>query len=66
MIRQEYAPVDYPIESDGKVVYHLYIVASADVTFFNNQYGIVRTVPVAYALPLEQNTLIFPGPSQIF
>jgi hypothetical protein len=56
MIRQEYTPVDHPMEADGKVVYHLNIVASADVSFLNNQYGIVRTVPVAYALPLGQST----------
>ena len=52
MIRQEFASVDYPIESDGRVVYHLNIIATGDVTFFNNQYGIVRTIPVAYSLPL--------------
>ncbi len=57
VIRQDYAPVDHPIEADGKVVYHLYTVASADVSFFNNRYGIVRTVPVAYALPLKPSTM---------
>jgi hypothetical protein len=55
-MRQEYAPVNHPLESSGKVVYHLNIVGSADVSFFNNQYGIIRTNSVAYTLPLEQNT----------
>jgi len=55
IIRQDFASVDYPIESDGKVVYHLNLVATGDVTFLNNQYGIVRTVPVAYTLPIGDN-----------
>jgi len=57
IIRQEYAPIDHPVESDGKVVFHLYIIGSADVSFFNNRYGIIRTTPVAYALPIELSTL---------
>jgi DNA-binding ferritin-like protein len=55
MIRQEFASVDFPIESGGKVVYHLNLIATCDVTFLNNQYGIVRTVPVAYTLPIGDN-----------
>lgn len=55
IIRQEFASVDYPVESDGRVVYHLNIIATGDVSFFNNQYGIVRTIPVAYALPIGHN-----------
>jgi len=57
MIRQEYAPVDFPIEPGGKIVYHLYIVASADVSVFNNRYSVARTSPVAYALPMGEDVL---------
>jgi hypothetical protein len=56
IIRQAYASVDYPLEQAGKVVYHLHIIASADVAFFNNKFTVIRTVPVAYALPLGQNS----------
>jgi len=55
VIRRSYASLDLTVDPDSRVVYHLFAAASADVTFLDNRYGILQTVPAAYALPLGED-----------
>jgi len=57
IIRQSYASLDQTVEPGGRVVYHLFAAASADVSFLDNRFSILQTVPAAYALPLRQDQL---------
>jgi hypothetical protein len=50
-IRKYYAPANKKIGNAGKIINHLYVIANADVAFYNSRYGVAQNVAVAYALP---------------
>jgi hypothetical protein len=53
-IRRYYAPANKKINNPGKIIYHLYVMANADVAFFNSRYGLAQNVELAYALPCAE------------
>ena len=52
-LRSYYAPVNNAQDDPGKILYHLYVVAKADVALFNNRYNVAQNVELTYILPCE-------------
>jgi hypothetical protein len=49
-MRQSYAPADKESDIAGNVIYHLYVIASTDVSFFSSRYGLAQNMSPAFAL----------------
>jgi hypothetical protein len=56
MMRQDYALADIQGEFSRSMFYRLHLLATADVSFINNRYGIIRTIPIAYVISLDQSS----------